>query len=116
MELRWTRNDLINTVLRDECGRPVYRIETPNRFRNRKALISRIQPNPAASNTSDSNETAKYVSTDDASDTDIILQRLEEVPVANITWNPHSVQPVFHYNGRERQLNDYLPGQGVMRR
>ena len=41
-ELHFSRNSVRNTVLRDEQGNPVYRIDTPFKLKNRVTTISRL--------------------------------------------------------------------------
>jgi hypothetical protein len=117
MELRWTRNDLINTVLRDGRGKPIYRIETPNRFLKRATTISRFVPGPQTptDNVAPAGDT-EDVRTDNASDTDIHVLGLQEDQVVHIQWGTPRAQAVFSYNGWQKKVNDYMLGQGILRR
>jgi hypothetical protein len=113
MELCWTRNDLVNTVLRDEHGKPIYRIETPNRFLDRVTTISRFLPGPQTT-TGDvaPPQDPENVQTDNASETDIHVLGLQEDQIVQIQWKPR-VQAVFNYNGWQQKASDYMPGHGI---
>ncbi|KAI0035013.1 hypothetical protein K488DRAFT_83474 [Vararia minispora EC-137] len=121
MELRFTRDNILNTVLRDRCGRPLYRIESPWKVKNRITTISRIFPNPfSTSGDGDAPEEdaegaaegQENVRADNASDTDILLAGMEERVVAQILWQDRG-QSIFTIDGRERKLNEYMPATSI---
>lgn len=125
MELRFARDSLLNTVLRDAHGRPIYRIETPKRRTGRITTISRIElgpDSPALDGTSPwcvddlprGGLSGAYVRTDNASDTDIHILRMIERPVASVKWTKQYA--LFQHAGWERPLGAYMRGKGVLGR
>ncbi|KAI0315648.1 hypothetical protein OF83DRAFT_1035037, partial [Amylostereum chailletii] len=96
MKLIFSRYSLLNAVLRDAQGSPLYRIETSHSWSNRSTTISRFVAGPHAQ-IIESNRAHPLVE------------------VAEIRW--HAVkQSVFVFKGMERKLGDYLRGKGLMRR
>jgi len=126
MELHYSRPNLLNTVLRDARGTPMYRIESPRKMANRLTTITRFVPpgaplsppvpdvDGASSSGGGPDGSAasapkiKRVRSDNASDTDILLAGLEEHVVAQIVWQ-HFEDTVFKFGGREVKLGEYLP-------
>ncbi|KAI0035014.1 hypothetical protein K488DRAFT_44305 [Vararia minispora EC-137] len=92
MELRFTRNSILNTVLRDTNGTPLYRIESPWKVRNRKTTISRILPGPYSPRGG---------------------QDGDDRVVAEILWQGVG-QSVFIFGGQERKLREYMPRTGML--
>ncbi|VDB86885.1 unnamed protein product [Peniophora sp. CBMAI 1063] len=105
MELHWVRPNLLNTVFRDEHGRPRYRTQTNGSafsMSDRTTTITRfIGGDPSLY------PTTELVDTDDKSDTDILLNKLEEKPVAEIAWHRVS-QSIFKYDGKEVKAKDLI--------
>ena len=105
MELHWVRPDLLNTVFRDEHGRPHYRTETNGSafgIAERTTTISRfVDVDPSLYSATE------RVTTDDKSDTDILINRLREQPVAQIVWRRVS-QSIFKYNAKEVKAKDLM--------
>ncbi|KZV64336.1 hypothetical protein PENSPDRAFT_757334 [Peniophora sp. CONT] len=104
MELHFTRPNLLNTVLRDEHGTPVYRIETDGpalQLSERTTIISRFVNVPAPGS-------AERVLADNMSDTDILLNALEEQPIGQIVWR-RLKQSSLKFDGKEVKVNDFMP-------
>ncbi|KZV73771.1 hypothetical protein PENSPDRAFT_749813 [Peniophora sp. CONT] len=108
MELHFVRPDLLNTVFRDEHGRPRYRTETNGTafgFSERTTTISRI----VGGDPSLYPDTER-VTADDKSDTDIFINGLEEQPVSQIVWR-RVAQSIFKYDGKEVKVKDLFQSQ-----
>lgn len=104
MELHFTRPNLLDTVLRDAHGTPVYRIETDGnalQLSERTTTISRFLDVPAPGS-------AERVLADNMSDTDILLNALEEQPVGQIVWR-RLKQSGLKFDGKEVKVNDFMP-------
>jgi hypothetical protein len=114
MELHFARDDLLNTVLRDAHGKPLYRIESPLKLVNRTTTVARILHAPEESTSGPSpSDLEERVTADNASDTDILLAGMEECVVAEITWQDFE-SSVFKFGEREVKVNEYLPAPGLM--
>ncbi|KAI0259051.1 hypothetical protein BC834DRAFT_834187 [Gloeopeniophorella convolvens] len=94
MELTFTRSKLLNTVVLDESGRPIYRIETPGRalqLAARTSTISKFRHSAGEAG-------------DDA----------EYVQVAKIEWR--YLHPSVYVLGDVRvKVKDYLPSGNLLR-
>ncbi|VDB82739.1 unnamed protein product [Peniophora sp. CBMAI 1063] len=103
MELHFTRPNLLNTVLRDAQGTPFYRIETASALRlsGKTTTVSRFLDVPKPGS-------PERVVADNMSDTDILLQRLEEKPVGQIVWR-RMKQSTLKFDGREVLVNEHMP-------
>ena len=105
MELHFVRPNLLNTVFRDEHGRPRYRTETNGSafgVSERTTTISRfIGGDPSLY------PIEERVTADDKSDTDILVNGLQEQPVAQIVWHRVS-QSIFKYDGKEVKVKDLV--------
>ena len=104
MDLHFTRPDILNTVLRDARGTPLYRVETNSSiFSEGTTTISRIVGAPESGP-----NFSEYVVSDDRSDTDILLHGLEEKPVGQILWR--RVKPsIFKLGETEVPVDRYMP-------
>ncbi|KAI0044127.1 hypothetical protein FA95DRAFT_301689 [Auriscalpium vulgare] len=117
MELRFSRNSLFNTVLRDTQGAPLFRIDT--RKGPRKVSLTTVSrfvggvDEPSREVLADG--TSRNVTGDGASDTDILLMGLQEEQVAQIEWHYWS-QSIFRIRGETKEVKEYMPGKGVLRR
>ena len=104
MELHFTRPGILNTVLRDAQGTPVYRIETDGsalQLAERTTTISRFLDVPAPGS-------AERVLADNMSDTDILLNALEEQPIGQIVWR-RLKQSTLKLGEKEVKVNDFMP-------
>ena len=104
MELHFTRPGILNTVLRDAQGTPVYRIETDGstlQLAERTTTISRFLNVPAPGS-------AERVLADNMSDTDILLNALEEQPIGQIVWR-RLKQSTLKFGEKEVKVNDFMP-------
>lgn len=99
MELHWCRSWLIESVIRDEYGKPLYRITT-DRKPERTTITRFVGGNPRHS-------AASRVVSDAKSDTDIIRYGLEEVFVAEIVWR-RIAQSTFKYHGERIKVKDFI--------
>lgn len=116
MELRFSRNNLLNTVLRDADGKPLYRISTHKGSTGETSVISRfVSREGQYLDKDDAEEVQVARSHDDADETDIHLLRLEEQETARIEWHFRR-QTVFKFAGRSVKVGDYMPGKGFFRR
>ncbi|KAI0062117.1 hypothetical protein BV25DRAFT_1916401 [Artomyces pyxidatus] len=113
MELRFSRNNLLNTVLRDERGEPLFRIHTTPGWTGRITTVSRFVA--GRKSTSYARPPVEGVRRDNASDTDIHLMGLEEREVAQIEWHAFR-QSVFCHGGQKKKIDSYMPGKGVLQR
>ncbi|KAI0044128.1 hypothetical protein FA95DRAFT_1608806 [Auriscalpium vulgare] len=117
MELRFSRNSLFNTVLRDTQGTPLFRIDT--RKGPRKVSLTNVSrfvggvDEPSREMLADG--TSRNVTGDGASDTDILLMGLQEEQVAQIEWHQWS-QSIFRIRGQTKEVKEYMPHRGVLRR
>jgi len=128
-ELHFSRNSLLNTVLRNGQGNPVYRIESPFKCSNRVTTISRFATPLSSEKASSMTATAHHPSpaksalvrdaasagrwsrsaTSKDQDQDILqLAGLEEHVVAKILWHCFK-QSVFTIGGDEITLKAYMP-------
>ncbi len=100
-----TTRAILNTVLRDDHGEPLYRIETS--FKNTReevTTISRFLPEAGTSGTNGPSS----VKGDTAEETDILLRALSEQEFAKIEWHRfHST--LFKWADRTMEINAYMP-------
>ncbi|KAI0044129.1 hypothetical protein FA95DRAFT_301981 [Auriscalpium vulgare] len=109
MELHFSRNRLLNTVLRDSQGAPLFRVDT-QKGKLSVTTVSRFVGGVKESEVHGAGR--ERVTGDNVSDTDILLMGLQEEPVAQIEWHYWS-QSVFRIHGETREVKEYMPSKGV---
>jgi len=126
LELHFSHDYVLSTVLRDGQGNPVYRIDSPLKLKNNATTISRFAAPPSStlSIAGPSSSATTFAPEDDSdlerasvdidkksSDLDWDIPQLaetEEHVVAQIMWK-YFKQPAFRFGGEEVKLKEYMP-------
>lgn len=108
MKLTLSRNSPTNSVYRNQDGMPLYRVETPWKLVDKISTITRFVPNSVTAHV----ESIAPVRSDNESDTDIHLMRLEEQEVAQIHW--HRIGgTILKLGERSVSVGTYMPRMGL---
>lgn len=104
MQLTLSRNSPINSVYRNQDGMPLYRVETPFKLVGKTSTIARFVSNSGTAH----DESVAHVRSDNESDTDIHLMRLEEKEVAQIHWHRFG-KTMFKFGDHTVSVGTYMP-------
>ena len=104
MKLTLSRNSPTNSVYRNQDGTPLYRVETPWKLVDKISTITRFVPNSVTAHV----ESIAPVRSDNESDTDIHLMRLEEKEVAQIHWHRFG-KTMFKFGDHTVSVGTYMP-------
>ena len=104
MQLTLSRNSPTNSVYRNQDGTPLYRVETPFKLMGKISTVARFVSNPGIAH----DERVAPVRSDNDSDTDIHLMRLEEKEVAQIHWHRFG-KTLFKFGERTVSVGTYMP-------
>ena len=117
MELHFSRASLLNSVLRDADGTPVYRIATPSTLPRRVTTIARFtgerwtRGGRSSADAAAGSQGAPGGWKGDERDADVLqLAGMEERVVAEIDWRLVG-RSVFTVGGRRVKVQDYMPSK-----
>ena len=115
IELRYSRNNLLNSVLRDAQGTPRFRFESPFKFHDRKTVISRFDAPGSLPGRDDDTGGVYSRKANSDSETDIHMMGLKEEPVAEIHWHTFK-EAEFVFDGKKRSLGEWINSKRIIRR
>ncbi|KAA1477683.1 hypothetical protein DENSPDRAFT_844866 [Dentipellis sp. KUC8613] len=116
MNLHVTRWSILNALLRDDAGQPIYRVETRStgKLGGQESIITRFEPGAKPDTASETTlvepQVLASVTSQTQDETDVVMRGLAEREVGRIEW--HYTSPsLITQSGRTVEVESYMPWQ-----